>query len=83
MTPSAIARIEAGDSAPAFDPVLRLVRLCGLDLDVMLVPRDDSDWNQALRLVPLSAQERLEHHQGVLRHLQQMRQAGAAAHAGS
>ena len=46
-TQSAIARLESGRTRPAFDDVLRLVRLCGFDLDVMLVERDDSDWAQA------------------------------------
>ena len=45
-TQSAIARIETGRSTPSFDTVLRLVRLCGLDLDVMLVERDGSDWRR-------------------------------------
>ena len=46
-TQSAIARLESGRTRPAFDDVLRLVRLCGFDLDIMLVERDDSDWHQA------------------------------------
>lgn len=57
-TQSAIARIETGDSTPSFDSVLRLVRLCGMDLDIMLVERDDSDWLQASRLVDLTPQDR-------------------------
>ena len=58
-TQSAIARIETGRSTPSFDTVLRLVRLCGLDLDVMLVERDDSDWAQARRLLAMTAAERV------------------------
>ena len=58
-TQSAIARIETGHSTPSFDTVLRLVRLCGLDLDIMLVERDDSDWIQAKRLLELSPEERI------------------------
>jgi transcriptional regulator with XRE-family HTH domain len=58
-TQSAIARIETGRSTPSFDAVLRLVRLCGLDLDIMLVERDDSDWIQAQELLKLSSDERL------------------------
>lgn len=49
-TQSAIARLESGRTAPSFDDVLRLLRLMGLDLDVMLVERDDSDWIEARRL---------------------------------
>jgi transcriptional regulator with XRE-family HTH domain len=58
-TQSAIARLETGRSTPSFDSVLRLVRLCGLDLDVMLVERDESDWIQAQRLLALSPAERV------------------------
>ena len=58
-TQSAVARLETGRTTPSFDTVLRLVRLCGLDLDVMLVERDDSDWVQAARLLTLSAEERV------------------------
>jgi len=48
-TQSAIARLESGRTSPAFDDVIRYLRLMGLDLDVMLVERDDSDWIQAQR----------------------------------
>lgn len=82
-TQSAIARIETGDSAPSFDSVLRLVRLCGLDLDIMLVARDESDWAQALRLLPLSPEERLLRHQRVLAQLRELRRAGMKARAAS
>jgi transcriptional regulator with XRE-family HTH domain len=58
-TQSAIARLETGRSTPSFDSVLRFVRLCGLDLDVMLVERDDSDWTQARELLALSPDERV------------------------
>lgn len=49
-TQSAIARLESGRTAPSFDDVIRLLRLMELDLDFMLVERDDSDWIQAERL---------------------------------
>jgi transcriptional regulator with XRE-family HTH domain len=58
-TQSAIARLETGRSTPSFDTVLRLVRLCGLDLDVMLVERDDSDWAQAMDMLSLTPAERI------------------------
>jgi len=58
-TQSAIARLEAGGTAPSFDQVLRLVRLCGLDLDVMLVERDESDMAQAHDLRDLSPTDRI------------------------
>lgn len=58
-TQSAIARLESGGTAPSFDLVLRLVRLCGLDLDVMLVERDDSDMAQAFDVRHLPEAERI------------------------
>lgn len=60
-TQSALARLEAGRTAPSFDLVLKLVRLCGLDLDIMLVERDNSDWWQALELRDLTPASRIEH----------------------
>ena len=72
-TQSAIARLETGRSTPSFDTVLRLVRLCGLDLDVMLVERDESDWAQAQRLTCAElADERL-------RRMERRRPADAAS----
>jgi transcriptional regulator with XRE-family HTH domain len=58
-TQSAIARLETGRSTPSFDTVLRLVRLCGLDLEVMLVERDESDWAQAAQLLELTPGDRV------------------------
>jgi len=50
---SGIARWEAGRTAVSLDDAIRLVRLCGFDLEVMLLPRDDSDMAQATRLAGL------------------------------
>ena len=58
-TQSAIARLETGRSTPSFDTVLRLVRLCGFDLDVMLVERDVSDWAQAREMLDRTPAERV------------------------
>jgi len=44
-THSAIARLEGGRTSPSFENVLSLVRLCGLDLDVMLVPARGAPWS--------------------------------------
>jgi len=60
-TQSAIARAESGRRRPAFDEILRLVRLCGLDLNVRLVPYDDSHVVQAEALRGLSPEARLQH----------------------
>ncbi|MEO5535971.1 MAG: helix-turn-helix transcriptional regulator [Pseudolysinimonas sp.] len=64
-TQSAIARLESGRTSPAFDEVIRLLRLMGMDLDLMLVERDDSDWIQAQRTLRLSTAERLARHDRV------------------
>jgi len=57
-TQSAIARLESGRTAPSFDDVIRYLRLMDLDLDVMLVERDDSDWAQARRELDRTPEER-------------------------
>lgn len=80
-TQSAIARLETGRTAPSFDTVLRLVRLCGFDLDIALVERDDSDWAQARRLLPLSPAERLDRAEHVAGQLRQLRTEGASGSA--
>lgn len=68
-----IARWEAGRTAMSLDDVFRLVRLCGFDLEIMLVPRDHSDMAQAARLVDLSGQERMDRHARVVRQLRAVR----------
>jgi len=80
---SAIARLESGRTRPAFDDVLRLVRLCRMDLDIMLVERDDSDWAQALRQLQLSPVERIRRMEAVARQMLKLRKAGAAARQGA
>lgn len=78
---SAIARLEAGRTKPAFDDVLRLVRLCGMDLDIMLGERDDSDWAQARRQLTLTRVERIRRMEHVGREMLKIREAGAKARA--
>jgi transcriptional regulator with XRE-family HTH domain len=75
-TQSAIARLESGRTRPAFDDVLRLVRLCGFDLDVMLVTDDDSDRAQAAALRGLTPSERVERAQHAARVFDTIRAAG-------
>ncbi|CAN5326974.1 hypothetical protein BH23ACT9_BH23ACT9_07880 [soil metagenome] len=58
-TQSAIARLESGRTSPSFDQVLRLVRLCRLDLRVVLDSYDDSDIAQAEALQTLAPDERI------------------------
>lgn len=78
-TQSAIARLESGRTQPTFDTVLRLVRLCGMDLDIMLTERDDSDWAQAQRLLRLTPSERITWGLHVARQMAAWRDAGSAA----
>jgi transcriptional regulator with XRE-family HTH domain len=58
----AITRWESGRTAVSLDDVVRLVRLCGLDLELAVVPRDVSDLAQAARLADLTGQQRLDRH---------------------
>jgi len=74
-TQSAIARLETGRTTPSLDSVLRLVRLCGLDVEVALVDRDDSDWVQARRLLDLSPGERLERASRVAAEMRSLRRS--------
>jgi transcriptional regulator with XRE-family HTH domain len=70
---SGIARWESGRTAVSLDDVIRLVRLCGFDLEVMLLPRDDSDIAQAGRLAGLTGQQRMDRHARVSRQLSGLR----------
>lgn len=49
------------------------MRLCEFDLEVGIVPFDDSDLAQAERLLPLTPTERVERHQRLARQLRQAR----------
>ncbi len=82
-TQSAIARLETGRSSPSFESVLALIRHCGLDLEVMLVERDDADLFQAQRSAALTPTERIEGHQHLARQLLALRRAGEEARHGA
>ncbi len=73
-TQSAVARWESHRSTPSFDTVFKVVRACGLDLDLMLVERDDSDWAQAQRLLQRSVADRLAHADRVRDELAELRE---------
>lgn len=73
----AIARWESGRTAVSLDDVVRLVRLCGLDLEFAVVEHDHSDMAQAERLADLSGQQRLDRNEKVIRQLKEIRAAGA------
>jgi transcriptional regulator with XRE-family HTH domain len=71
-----IARWESGRTAVSLDDVLRLVNLCGYDLEFVLVPHDDSDMAQAARLSDLTGQQRLDRHSRLVRQLSVVRDTG-------
>jgi hypothetical protein len=73
----AIARWESGRTAVSLDDVVRVIRLCGLDLEFHIVDRDDSDISQAARLTTLSGQQRLDRHARLTRQLEGFRTAGS------
>lgn len=72
----AISRWEGARSAVSLDDVVRLVRLCGLDLEMQIVEREDSDMAQAVRLTELSGRRRLDRNTRLTRELGVLRQAG-------
>jgi len=74
----ALARWESGSTAVSLDDVIRLIRLCGLDLELHIVARDDSDLAQAARLAHLSGQERLDRHSRLARQLRRLRASSEA-----
>ena len=73
----AIARWESGRTAVSIDDVVRLIRLCGLDLELAVVDRDDSDIAQAAKIEHLTGQQRLDRHQRLVRQLAAVRSAGS------
>jgi len=72
-TQSAIARLETGRSTPTVDSVLRLVRLCGLDVEFWLVERDESDWAQARRRLRMAPEELMDRNSRTVRTMTEMR----------
>jgi len=60
VTQPTVARIEGGLIQPTFERLLELVRACGLDLDVRLVPLDEDAWTVARRGLELTPDERLD-----------------------
>lgn len=55
-----VARIESGVIQPSFERLLELVRACGLDLDVRVVPLDEDAWTVARRGLALTPDERVD-----------------------
>jgi transcriptional regulator with XRE-family HTH domain len=59
-TQSALARLESGLESSSFERIVSLVRACGFDLDIRLVPLDEDQLTLAEQLVEVSPDERLD-----------------------
>jgi transcriptional regulator with XRE-family HTH domain len=55
-----LARIESGVVQPTFDRLVGLVRACGFDLDVRVVPLDEDAWTMTERGSLATPDERLD-----------------------
>lgn len=60
VSQSLVARIENGTVAPSFERLLGLVRVCGFDLDIHVVPLDEDAWSMVEQGARLQADERLD-----------------------
>lgn len=80
-TQSAIARLERGRTEPSLERVGQLLRACGLDLNVQLLPVDDSNWSLAQANLALDVDARVRQNQAVLRFAREGRAALVASEA--
>lgn len=55
-----VARIERGEVEPSFERVLQLVRACGFDLEIHVVPLDEDAWTLAEQGAQLEPDARLD-----------------------
>ena len=55
-----VARIESGVVDPPFNRLLGLVRACGFDLDIHVVPLDEDSWTLVERGANATPDERLD-----------------------
>ena len=60
VSQSLVARIEVGSVDPTFERLLQLVRACGFDLDVRVVPLDEDAWTLVERGADAAPEERLD-----------------------
>jgi transcriptional regulator with XRE-family HTH domain len=81
-TQSAVARLEAGRGAPSLERITELVRACGFDVEVMLVPLDDSALAQARRNRALPPDARLRRVTDIAAFIDAGREAVGAAERG-
>jgi transcriptional regulator with XRE-family HTH domain len=74
MSRSAISRLESGRPDVSLNDVIHLVRLCGLDLEVAIVPYDEIDMAQAERLAGLTGPRRIQRHMRLARQMRRRRE---------
>jgi transcriptional regulator with XRE-family HTH domain len=60
LSQAAVARIESGETSTSFERIVGLVRACGFDLDVHVVPFDEDLLALAEQNERLSPDERLD-----------------------
>jgi len=82
-TQSVIARVEAGTTGPSLEYISRLVRACGYDLGVRLVPADDHDRTIAEGNLTLTPSERVTKLKDAVRFAEAGRRARQRATAGA
>lgn len=80
-TQSAVARVESGTVSPSLERLTELVRACGFDIDVRLVPSDDHEWSMVLRNRTLDPELRMKNMLAVEEFARMGREAMAAARA--
>ncbi|HYJ59847.1 MAG TPA: helix-turn-helix transcriptional regulator [Actinomycetota bacterium] len=80
-TQSAIARLEAGATEPAFERVIEAIRACGLELEPRLSLADDADWTVASSNLLVGVDERVRRHRAALRFARAGREALTGARA--
>lgn len=80
-TQSAIARCESGRTAPTLERITDLVRTCGFDVNLALVPFDDHDWSITKAGLDRTPQQRSDQLVAIQHFASQGRAAMAAAKA--
>jgi transcriptional regulator with XRE-family HTH domain len=59
-TQSAVARWEANEVSPSLEKLVEVIRACGFDVEVALVPYDDHDWTLAQGSLLLTPEQRVD-----------------------
>jgi transcriptional regulator with XRE-family HTH domain len=80
-TQSAIARLERGHGSPTMEHITSLLRACGFDLHVRIVPADDSDWLVAQSALERSAENRMRSNTAWVESARELREAMIRARA--